>query len=117
MGSSIESRNELIPMIRAFNSYLNRFAVAALEKIYSRNREYFMSPANNESSKIQSDEASSSEMEHTCKHEQRREDTKRRKTQAVKLKRPPSSIEKRFGNLQKHRPQKWKENRRVKSIS
>ncbi|KAI8329997.1 hypothetical protein BD560DRAFT_429244 [Blakeslea trispora] len=125
MGSRIESRNELISMIRAINKHLNRFAVAALEnctaltesfffviiffldshleatcKVMS-NTKYLMSPAN----KIQSDEATSSEMEHPCKHEQRREDTKRRKAQAVKLEGTPSSIKKRFGNLQKHRPQ------------
>ncbi|KAI8376877.1 hypothetical protein BD560DRAFT_422404 [Blakeslea trispora] len=65
---------------------------------------YLMSPANNESNKIQSDEASSSEMERTCKHEQRREDTNRRKAQALMLEGTSSSTKKRFGNLQKHRP-------------
>ncbi|KAI8338337.1 hypothetical protein BD560DRAFT_428265 [Blakeslea trispora] len=112
-------------MTRAFSKHINRFAVAVLEKIYSLNRDrleatckvmsntkyeitrhqYKQESETIEKEKIQRDEATSSEMEHTCKHEQRREDTKRRKAQAVKLEGTPSSTKKRFGNLQKHRPQ------------
>ncbi|KAI8337400.1 hypothetical protein BD560DRAFT_428335 [Blakeslea trispora] len=46
---------------------------------------YLVSPANSESNKIQRDKATSSGMERTCKHEQRHEDIKKRKAQAVKL--------------------------------
>ncbi|KAI8334551.1 hypothetical protein BD560DRAFT_428634 [Blakeslea trispora] len=114
----IGSRNELISMTRAINKHLNRFAVAALENCTALTESFFfviiffldshleatckvMSNTNISlvRKEIQSDEASSSEMEHPCKHEQRQEDTKRRKTQAVKLEGTPSSIEKRFGNL------------------